>query len=546
MGVDTSNWKQNRRARGPVDNQPAVTVKRLLPYALVATFMVAVAPLLVTAAVEERLGLPLWITVPLGALLSLVASLGGAALWKKYLSSMDVVFGDLLLWGWVKRIRVERRLARTTRLIGESGTGWSKDATLTPLEQADILQRLAADLEASDPYTHGHTKRVTRHAFMTAKAMGLAPEMVENIRAAASVHDVGKLFVPHEVIRKPGALSDEEFEMIKQHPVRGAELLEEMGSPEIVAMVRHHHERLDGRGYPDSLGGEDIPLGARVIAVADTFDAITSTRSYRSAARHRKAIEIMKEEAGTQLDPAAVTAFLSYYSGRNSLGWWATLSTVPQRLLSAARAWIESTGISLAHGTAAVAVAAVVGGVAPVQAMLGPDRNLFDEQSRAVAVAAGSESQVGGAFPGVPASFLEPKSGGRGPDRHAPQSRKTGGSRDGDKASDGGSDTGGSGGDGSTGGGSGSPGTDQTDPGTTDPGTTDPGTGGGSGGGAGSGGAGTGIGDVVDDTVDTVGGVVDDTVGTVGGVVGDTTGTVGDVVDGVGDAIGNVGGLLKP
>ncbi|MDQ3620388.1 MAG: HD-GYP domain-containing protein [Actinomycetota bacterium] len=524
-----------------MDNQPAVTVKRLLPYALVATFMVAVAPLLITAGLEERLGLPLWITVPLGALLSLVASFGGAALWKRYQSSMDVVFGDLLLWGWVKRIRVERRLARTTRLIGESGKGWSEDSTLTPLEQADVLQKLGADLEASDPYTHGHTKRVTRHAFMTAKAMGLAPEMVENIRAAASVHDVGKLFVPLDVIRKPGALSDEEFEMIKEHPVRGAELLSEMSSPEIVAMVRHHHERLDGRGYPDRLGGEDIPLGARVIAVADTFDAITSTRSYRSAVRHREAIEILKEEAGTQLDPAAVTAFLSYYSGRSSVGWWATLSTVPQRLLSAVRAWIESTGISLAHGTAAVAVAAVVGGVAPVQTMLGPDRNLFDEQSRAVAVAAGSESQAG-AWPEMPASFSEPGSGGRDPDHHASQSRKIGGSRDGDEPSDGSSDTGGSGGDGSTGGGSGSPGTDPTDPGTTDPGTTDPGTGGG----AGSGGAGTSVGDVVDDTVDTVGGAVDDTVGTVDGIVGDTIGTVGDVVDGVGDAIGEVGGLLKP
>ena len=516
-----------------MDNQNALSVKRLLPYALVATFMVAVAPLMVTAAVEERLGLPLWITVPLGAFLSLVASLGGAALWKKHLGYMDVVFGDLLLWGWVKRIRVERRLARTTRLIGESGKGWGKDATFTPLEQADVLQKLAADLEASDPYTHGHTKRVTRHAFMTAKVMGLAPEMVENIRAAASVHDVGKLFVPLGVIRKAGALSDEEFEMIKEHPVRGAELLEEMGSPEIVAMVRHHHERLDGRGYPDRLGGEDIPLGARVIAVADTFDAITSTRSYRSAARHRKAIEILKKEAGTQLDPAAVTAFLSYYSGRNSFGWWATLSTVPQRLLAAARAWIESTGVSLAHGTAAVTVAAVVGGVAPVQAMLTPARNLFDEPSRAVAVAAASEGQSA-AFPGVPASFSRPVPVDHGSNPQGSKARKTGVSRGGDKPSGGGSNTGGSGGGGSTGGGSGSPGTEPSDPGSPDPD-------------AGSGGSGGVVDDtVVDDTVDTVGAVVDDTVDTAGGVVDDTADAVEDVVGGVGDAIEKVGGLLKP
>nr|MBA2601354.1 HD-GYP domain-containing protein [Actinomycetota bacterium] len=528
-----------------MDNQDAVTVKRLFPYVLVATFLVAVVPLRITAAVEEGLGLPLWITVPLGAFLSLAASLGGAALWKKYLGSMDVVFGDILLWGWFKRIRVERRLARTTRLIGKSGKGWGKDATLTPLEQADVLQKLAADLEVSDPYTHGHTKRVTRHAFMTARAMGLAPEMVENIRAAASVHDVGKLFVPLEVIRKPGALSDEEFEMIKEHAVRGAELLEELGSPEIVAMVRHHHERLDGRGYPDRLGGEDIPLGARVIAVADTFDAITSTRSYRSAARHRKAIEILKKEAGTQLDQAAVTAFLSYYLGRNSFSWWATLSTVPQRLLAAARAWIESTGVSIAHGAAAVTTAAVVGGLAPMQGVVGPIRDLFVEPSRQVTAAAQLEGleDVTAAFPAAPASFS--RSGDESQDRRH-QRKETHPRKTGNKPSGGDSSSGGSGDGGSTGGGSGSPDGGTIDPGTTDPGTTDPGTGGGSGGGTGSGGAGSDVGGVVDDTVDTVGGVVDDPVDTVGGVVGDPTGTVGDVVGGVGDAIGQVGGILKP
>ena len=116
-----------------MDEYNVVNVKRLLPHALVATFAVAVVPLLITAAAEARFGLAGWLTVPLGVLLSLLVSIAGSALWKKHLGSLDVVFGDLLLWGWVKRMRVEKRLARTTRLIGESGAGWGKDATLTPL-----------------------------------------------------------------------------------------------------------------------------------------------------------------------------------------------------------------------------------------------------------------------------------------------------------------------------------------------------------------------------------------------------------------------------
>jgi hypothetical protein len=531
--------------------QHAVSVKRLLPYALVATFAVAVAPLLLTAAAEDRFGLSLWQTIPLGACLSLLASLGGAALWKKYLGSLDVVFADLLLWGFFKRMLVERRLSRATRLIGESGKGWGGEGKLTSAEQAEVLQKLASDLESTDPYTHGHTKRVTKHAFMTAKAMGLAPEMVENIRAAASVHDVGKLFTPMEVLRKPGKLTDEEFETMKEHPVRGAELVEAMGSAEIIAMVRHHHERLDGRGYPDRLSGEDIPLGARVIAVADTFDAITSTRSYRSAARHRKALEILKKEAGTQLDPAAVAAFMTYYSGRNSFGWWASLTTVPQRLLSALRAWIESAGVNIAQGTAVVATAAIVGGVAPVQAALAPVRGLFTGRSKPTTVASEPVRKTK-AFPAAPASFSQPvrkKQSGPQAGRKETKPLKNKGGRDADgstsgggQQSGGGSGSGGSGGDGSSGGDTDAGGGTET-PGTeTPPPSTDPG---GGGGGTGSGGT-SGDGGVIGDTVDTVGGVVDDTVDTVGGVVDDTTGTVGDVVDGVGGLLGNVGGILKP
>src|SRR4051812_39605758 len=119
--------------------------------------------------------------------------------------------------------------------------------------------------------------------------MGLPAAEVAKVRTAAALHDVGKLHTPRSILTKPGRLTDSEFALIKRHPVDGAVMTSGIGDPEISAMIRHHHERLDGRGYPDGLSGEDIPVGARIISVADTFDAITSHRTYRRAAHHKRA-----------------------------------------------------------------------------------------------------------------------------------------------------------------------------------------------------------------------------------------------------------------
>jgi hypothetical protein len=191
---------------------------------------------------------------------------------------------------------------------------------------------------------------------MIAQRMGLSREQVARIRTAAAVHDVGKLETPTEILRKPGPLSDEEFDAIKQHPVDGARLAGVLGDQELTAIVRHHHERLDGTGYPARLHGEDIPVGARIIAVADTFDAITSPRPYRSARPHRAAVEILKREAGSQLDPAVVQAFCALYSGRRSLlALWASVSSLPGQAFS-----------SLGGGVSGVATAAKVFTVAAI------------------------------------------------------------------------------------------------------------------------------------------------------------------------------------
>ena len=180
-------------------------------------------------------------------------------------------FGDLLLWGWVRRIRAERKLTSAAAVLSASD-GEDTGA------QDRVLHQVAAALDAQDPYLAGHSKRVARYAAITAKRMGLPAEEVARVRSAATIHDVGKLRVPDEVIRKPAGLTDAEVEEVQRHAVHGADMVAGLRDPELTSIVRHHHERFDGGGYPDGLRGVGIPLGARIVAVADTFDALTSPR----------------------------------------------------------------------------------------------------------------------------------------------------------------------------------------------------------------------------------------------------------------------------
>ncbi|HLY49916.1 MAG TPA: HD-GYP domain-containing protein [Solirubrobacteraceae bacterium] len=229
---------------------------------------------------------------------------------------------------WLQRWSTERRVAVALRLLrGDEGHG-----DLTQGRRAELLSELAAELESCDPYTHGHSRRVARHAVIIAIRMGLGEHQVAVIRAAAALHDVGKINTPRAVLHKPGRLTEVELALIELHPVDGAEIVSTLGDAELTAMVRHHHERLDGTGYPDGLAGEEIPLGARIIAVADTFDAITSTRPYRPARTHDAAMEILDGEAGSRLDPSGVRALQAYYADGPMRPLWA-----PRRTAVAAR-----------------------------------------------------------------------------------------------------------------------------------------------------------------------------------------------------------------
>ena len=171
---------------------------------------------------------------------------------------------------------------------------------------------LCQAVDTKDFYTRGHSDRVSRGSVMIAREIGMRGERVEAIRYAGMLHDVGKLGVPTKVLQKTGKLTEEEYAAIQLHPMRGLDIVREIGFlDEALAGIMHHHERIDGRGYPMGLAGDEIPEFARVLAVADAFDSMTSTRSYRGARPVAEAIKELRKWSGTQFDPAFVDAFVA-------------------------------------------------------------------------------------------------------------------------------------------------------------------------------------------------------------------------------------------
>lgn len=184
----------------------------------------------------------------------------------------------------------------------------------------EIIRVLSTLLETKDSYTAEHSHMVGQLSVRIAKMMGLSQEDIFEIEMAASLHDIGKVFISNKIINKPGKLTDEEFEQIKQHPQKSRDLLESIsGFQRVKDYVRFHHERMDETGYPMGLKGEDIPLGARIIAVADAYDAMTSTRSYRKAMTHETAIQRIQDSINTQFDPDVVAAFLEIFDQEDSV-----------------------------------------------------------------------------------------------------------------------------------------------------------------------------------------------------------------------------------
>ena len=479
-----------------------------LPLVLITTAAVIALPVAIIGGLQIASGttFPPLVSALFGGCLSLVFGWVGSRLWILNPRSKDVLFSDLVLWGWVQRLIQERRLANATRSLrfDSSGPRGPVDAKSAE-QQIATLKKLAVRLEAQDPYTHGHTRRVARHSYMIAKTMGLPLVEAKKIRTAAAVHDVGKMHIPADVLHKPGKLSDEEFDLVKQHSVLGAEMVAEAGIDELTALVRHHHERIDGRGYPDRLAGDEIPLGARIMAVADTFDAITSARSYRDASAHKNVVNILKKASGTQLDPDATAAFLRYYNASKSRRFVALLASSPDKLLAWLAGFLRQAGSTAAISTVTAASVAVVaaGGV------MAPPRHQLTDDNQTLVASATIHSEAGD----DPAGSNEGTPKTENKKRNDREKTDGGGSNSSDDP-DGSTDPDGSG-DGSD--------PDDGDPGNEDPVPDDPGSGD-----TGSGGAESD--NVVNKVVDKVTDTVDDTVDDVVDPIEDTVDEVLDIL----------------
>lgn len=205
--------------------------------------------------------------------------------------------------GWFSQLRAERDLDAIARRNGR-------------LEERflDVVRKWGESIESKDFYTQGHCVRVANVACALAERAGFDSKTLFWFRIGALLHDVGKLIVPEEVLNKPGRLNEEEWRIMKRHPEAGVELLADIDFPwDIRPMVRNHHERWDGCGYPDNLAGESIPMSARILCVADVYDALTTTRSYRSGFDHNRAVEIMIENNATgHFDPSVFDLFLAW------------------------------------------------------------------------------------------------------------------------------------------------------------------------------------------------------------------------------------------
>lgn len=173
------------------------------------------------------------------------------------------------------------------------------------------INSLVRTLEARDSYTSGHSLRVAEYSTRLARQLDLAPAFLRQLRLSARLHDIGKVGMAEGILNKPDVLTPQEFDIVREHPVIGERILKPIiRGKNILAGIRHHHERFDGAGYPDRLAGESIPFIARIIAVADCYDALTSSRAYRPMLEPAGALELIESEAGRQFDPTLVPVFL--------------------------------------------------------------------------------------------------------------------------------------------------------------------------------------------------------------------------------------------
>ncbi|MBN3038013.1 MAG: HD-GYP domain-containing protein [Candidatus Omnitrophica bacterium] len=230
--------------------------------------------------------------------------------------SQEILLGvvlTLLGYLWIQELRDRYRLQEIAQTLVRARQ---------ELERAEVnaITTLVLSEEAKDPYMRGHSKRVTRCAMEIAKEVGLDEDELKVIERAGLLHDLGKIGISDTILHKPDKLTPDEWIIIKKHPRRAVEILEPLSFLDKEKdLICHHHERFDGKGYPDGIKGEAIPLGSRILSVADSFDAMNSERAYRKPIPEEKIVQELKDVSGSQLDPAIVNNFLELLKRKPSL-----------------------------------------------------------------------------------------------------------------------------------------------------------------------------------------------------------------------------------
>lgn len=293
---------------------PGKSAVHLLAIALVY-FATNTIPLAIVIALSQRTSIRrMWLDTYLwsfpyyifGAVLAgLISFCNNRFGWESSLLAVPVMFW-LFRTFYIYLTRLEEERKRAT-LEAENAAAAKRHVEEICALHLRTIEGLALAIEAKDNTTHAHLNRVSTYALEIAQDLGLDKDERDALRAAALLHDIGKLGVPDHIINKPGRLSSEEFEKIKLHPVLGAEIIERVAFPYPVApIVRSHHEKWNGKGYPDGLKGEEIPIGARILAVVDCLDALASDRQYRKALTLQEAVKEIESQAGESYDPQVV------------------------------------------------------------------------------------------------------------------------------------------------------------------------------------------------------------------------------------------------
>jgi HD-GYP domain-containing protein (c-di-GMP phosphodiesterase class II) len=284
-------------------------------------------------------------TARLLALLAVLASLGiGIYAARRITNPLEVLTESsraIARGDFSRRVLLTSRteigeLAETFNVMSEELEQFVDDLKNAATQNRELfissIQMLAGAVDEKDPYTRGHSDRVTRYSVMIARELALPEDFIEVVRVSAQLHDVGKIGIEDRILKKPGALTPEEFEVMKTHTTKGANILRPVSQlKQMLPGIELHHESLDGRGYPHGLSGEEIPLLPRIIAVADTFDALTTNRPYQEAHDPQDALRIILSLSGKRLDPKAVAALTALYNRdevrvqRTSIGTLANL-----------------------------------------------------------------------------------------------------------------------------------------------------------------------------------------------------------------------------